>query len=266
MKKLLLAAALIAALASIAVAQDARTMTRAVTPQTANTKINKQASAPSAPSYCKPCVFYGGDWPSTASDWVAFGNGNENYLGTIYNYSVYNALKVPTNSQIKVLGLFTNNIFYNYETGTNSFKLDPNTVEWAINTGVSSGNGGTVYASGTSVGSFAATGRSYEDVYFEYTVKAAIGEATGPTLHGGQEYWFVAAGDCTDSTCTEFMYQTDSFQGNAYGPKQPSCQSYQNGPEGGIDFENTCDEGYGSDISAYLSGGVIGHGLAGASN
>jgi hypothetical protein len=264
-KKLLFAAALIAALTSIAVAQDAKTMTRAVTPQSANTKV-KPASTPTAPSYCNPCLFYGGDWPYTSSSWVAFGNGNEYYEGTIYNYSVYNAVMLPSKSQWKVLGLFSNNIFYNYETGENSFKLDPNTVDWTINTGVSSGNGGTVVASGTSTGSIAPTGRSYEDVYFEYTVKAAIGEATGPVLKGGTEYWFVAAGNCTDSSCTEFMYQTDSNLANAYGPPQPACGSFQNGPEGGINFENLCDEGYTQAESEYTSAGVIGHGLAGATN
>lgn len=258
MKKLLLAAALIAALTSVAFGQDAKTITRAVTPQSALVKAKPAAAPTTCAGSLSPCLFYGGDWQNNASSWVAFGNGNEYDEGTVYNYSVYNAVKVPGSATWNIYGIFTNNIFYNFETGTNSFKLDPNTIEWAINTGVSSGNGGTVVASGTAPGNIAATGRSYEDVYFEYTVKAVIGKTGGPVLNGGQEYWFVAAGDCTDSSCTEFMYQTDTNGTNAFGPPQPKCQSYQNGPEGGINFENTCDEGYGKGIAGQLSGGLLG--------
>jgi len=254
LKKMLCAAALVVALISLANAQDAKTLTRALTP------TSNAAKAPAAEAPCSPCLFYGGDWPSASSSWVAFGNGNEYDAGTVYNYTNYVPFRVPTNQKWSVYGLFTNNIFYNFVTGTNSFKLDPRTDEWVICNGMVSGVGCTNVASGTATGKLASTGRSYSSVYFEYSVIATIGKTGEPVLGAG-EYWFGVAGDCTDSSCTEFMYNTDTFGGstyNAYGPAEPQCQSYQNGPEGGITFQNDCNAGYGKGISAYMSAGVIG--------
>lgn len=252
MKKMLFAAALVVALISLANAQDAKTLSRAITPQTLGA-----AKAP-AESPCSPCLFYGGDWPVASSSWVAFGNGNEYDAGTVYNYTNYVPFKVPA-SGWNVKALFTNNIFYNYVTATNDFKLDPNTSEWVICNDMVSGVGCTTVASGTAAGNFKATGRVYEGFYFEYSVIAAVSH-TGIALGQG-EYWLGVAGDCSDSSCEQFMYNTDTFGGsayNAYGPAEPKCQSYQNGPEGGIDFVNDCDQGYGKGISAYMSAGVIG--------
>lgn len=253
-KKMLLAAALIAALIPFANAQDAKTLTRAVTPQTLGA-----AKAPTAEAPCSPCLFYGGDWPVASTSWVAFGNGNEYYFGTVYNYTNYVPFKVPTGAGTwNVKALFTNNIFYNYVTATNSFKLDPNTSEWTINQGVSTSGGGTVVASGTATGNFRSTGRVYSGFYFEYSVIAGISH-TGIPLSPG-EYWLGVAGDCTDSSCEQFMYNTDTFGGatyNAYGPPEPKCQSYQNYAEGGT-WVNDCNQGYGKGISAYMSAGVIG--------
>jgi hypothetical protein len=254
-KKMLFAAALVVALISFANAQDAKTLTRAITPQTQGA-----AKVPTAPSYCSPCLFYGGDWPVASSSWVAFGNGNEYDAGTVYGYTNYIPVRIPSGQTWTVEGLFTNNIFYNFATGTNSFKLDPNTSEWVICNAMVAGTGCTTVASGTAAGNIAATGREYSSVYFEYTVKAVIGHS-GPVIGPGGTYWFGVAGDCTDSSCTEFMYNTDTFGGatyNAYGPVSPKCQAYQNGPVGGITYQNDCDAGYGRGISAYMSGGVIG--------
>jgi hypothetical protein len=252
-KKTFFAAALILALIPFANAQDAKTLTRAVTPQTLGA-----AKAPAtAPPYCNPCLFYGGDWPSTASNWVAFGNGNEYDAGTIYNYTNYVPFKIPDGKTWTVYGLFSNNLFYNYVTGTNNFKLDPNTAEWTINQGVTTGSAGTVVASGTAPGNLNPTGRNYADIYFEYTVTAVIGR-TGPVLGPGGTYWLGVAPDCTDSSCEEFIYNTDTFLANGFGPAEPKCLSYQNGPTGGIDFQNDCDAGYEKGVSAYMSAGVIG--------
>ena len=177
MKKMLFAAALVVALISLANAQDAKTLSRAITPQTLGA-----AKAP-AESPCSPCLFYGGDWPVASSSWVAFGNGNEYDAGTVYNYTNYVPFKVPA-SGWNVKALFTNNIFYNYVTATNDFKLDPNTSEWVICNDMVSGVGCTTVASGTAAGNFKATGRVYEGFYFEYSVIAAVSH-TGIALGRG---------------------------------------------------------------------------------
>jgi len=250
-KKILFAAALIAALIPFANAQDARNLTRAVTPQSVD-----QSKLPSTvPPYCNPCLFYGGDWPVNALSWVAFGNGNEYDAGTVYQYTTYVPFVVPGGQTWSVSALFTNNIFYNYVTGTNDFQLNPNTVEWTINQGVTTGSGGTVVASGTAPGNIKQTGRVYGGFYFEYTVTAAL--TTAQSLPGGL-YWLGAVGDCTDASCEQFMYLTDTHGRNHFGPQPPKCHAYQNGPQGGIDFENTCDEGYGKGIASFLSAGVVG--------
>jgi hypothetical protein len=254
-KKMLFAAALVVALIPFANAQDAKTLTRAITPQTLGA-----AKVPSAPAVCSPCLFYGGDWPSASTSWVAFGNGNENSSGTVYHYSNYIPFRVSANQVWSVYGLFSNNIFYNFATGTNQFKLDPRTDEWAICQNMVAGTGCTNVASGTATGKLSSTGRSYSSVYFEYSVTASIGKTGEPVLNPGL-YWFTVAGDCSDSSCTEFMYNTDTFGGsayNAFGPAEPQCQSYQNNLEGFVTWQNDCNAGYGKGISAYMSGGVIG--------
>lgn len=254
-KKMLFAVALVVALIPFANAQDAKTLTRAVTPQTLGT-----AQAPAAPTYCNPCLFYGGDWPSTATSWVAFGNGNENDAGTVYNYTNYVPFKVPANQTWTVYQLFTNNIFYNFVTGTNEFQLNPKTAEWTINQGVTTGSAGTVVASGTATGKLSATTRNYANVYFEYATIAEIGKTGGPTLTGGT-YWLGVAGDCTASTCNQFMYNTDTTLTNAFGPTEPKCQSYQYGISNGtvlVDYVNDCNQGYGKGISSYMSAGIVG--------
>jgi hypothetical protein len=255
-KKMLCAAALIAALITLANAQDAKAPAHAITPQAIG-----QVKAPTPPAVCKPCLFYGGDWPSTGTNWVAFFNGNFNLSGTIYNASNYVPFRVPSNQSWTVYGLFTNNIFYNYSTGTNSFTLDPNTTEWAINSGVTSGSGGTIVASGTATGRLVSTGLSYGGFYFEYSAVSTIGLTGGPVLGPG-EYWLTVAADCTNTTtCTEYAYNTDTLglgASNAFGPAEPKCQAYQNSPTFGLTFVNDCTQGYGKGIAGQFSAGVFG--------
>src|SRR5580700_507197 len=85
-KKMLFAAALTAGLITIAAAQDSR-LPQASLDREVNLPVPAQAEAlgnpphqdPTPPSYCKPCLFYAGDWDQYASD----ANGLANELDLI---------------------------------------------------------------------------------------------------------------------------------------------------------------------------------------
>ena len=34
--------------------------------------LAQDSQQPTPPPYCKPCLFYGGDWNNTSADWLAF--------------------------------------------------------------------------------------------------------------------------------------------------------------------------------------------------
>jgi len=83
-KKMLFAAALIAALIPLAAAQDSR-LPQASLDREVDVRVPARAAVlgnpprqvldPAPPSYCKPCLFYAGDFDSNASD--ANGLANE---------------------------------------------------------------------------------------------------------------------------------------------------------------------------------------------
>ncbi len=257
MKKMLLAVALVAALLSLsAVAQNAKVSKAAIGPSAA---LN---SNPSNPSCGSPCLFYGGDWVSSASNWVALGNADEYDAGTIYNYSQWIGFTVPAGETWSVIQLFTNNIMYNYSTGTNHFKLDPKEASWGIATGVTSSGIGSVVASGLSPAKLVSTGRSYSDVYFEYSTVVK----TGTVSLGAGTYFLAVAPECTDASCTEFAYNTDSTaHTNAQGV-EPKCVGVQaaGASTGQPAFVDDCtyyheNYGYATSGLAFWSAGVQGH-------
>jgi len=248
-KKTLLVMAIIAVFASLALAaSNVPHPTAALRPS---------AHANTVPSYCSPCLWYGGDWDPSAN-WVALGNGDEYDAGTVYQYTNYVAFVVPSGAQWTVTGLLTNNLVYNFDTGANSCKLDKE-ENWTINTGVKSGTGGTVVASGTGTATCTYTNRNYEDVYYEYTVNVPT---SSTTLSAGT-YFLGAVPSCTASSCATFFYMTDSWATNKSGPSSPACLGVQNGPEGGINYVNDCsyyvsNYGYSMTSLTHWSAGVEG--------
>ena len=246
MKKMLLAVALVAALLPLsAAAQNSKFSPNAISPKNIG-----PAATP-----CAGCLFYGGDWDTAASNWVAFGNGNEYDAGTVYNYSNYVPFVVPSGQTWTVTGLFTNNIFYNYFGGS-SYKFQQNDTAWGISTGVSTGNGGTDFASGTGHGTAATTGRNYGGFYPEYTV---TWKTLSPLTLAAGSYWLTVAPSCTASSCELFFYNTDTTSLTNHVGHEPKCQSYQNGPTAGLNYVNDCTQGYAVSGEAYMSAGVLGH-------
>jgi hypothetical protein len=137
------------------------------------------------PSYCHPCLFYGGDFdPTNAS-----ANGSINQHSLRAQAATYVAFYVPAGQVWTIKGLFSNIL-------SNIPYIIPRQIEWSISTGVSAGNAGTVIASGTSDATWTATGRSWEGMT-EYTALGHLTPQTAVTLNTAGVYWMTAVPVCT---------------------------------------------------------------------
>lgn len=97
-----------------------------------STPASAQGGTP--PSYCRPCLFYGGDFDASNPAANALTNGLI-YSGG-FAAATYVPFFVPQGQVWTVTGLFSNNM------STSSF-LDPPAIKWSISTGISTGNPGT---------------------------------------------------------------------------------------------------------------------------
>jgi len=222
------------------------------------------------PQYCKPCLFYGGDWNFTSSDYVIFANGDSLGFGPpAENIQMYSAFRVLKGKIWTVTGLFSNVVF----TNTNS--MDPSTPQWSINSGMKAGSAGKVIASGRNRGTAKPTGRGVEQCGLgfcpEYTVLVKLPKPV--KLKSGTYYESVEplCTNTNDDSCTNALfYLSDSYdmtetkQGAfAYGPKEPKGQNFQNGPHLGYNYvkidEAYCTSlGYSAVACDWMSDGVIG--------
>lgn len=250
----LLAALLIAALVPVTMfAQNSRTKAPSyINPKVLGTSGQRNGNPSVLPSYCNPCLAYGGDWDPNSSSWVAYANWNTTALGQA---TVYVPFVVPAGHNWTVTGLFTNNLALNING------IDPQTAAWSISSGISSGNGGTTVASGTAAATFNSTGRNYQNTYYEYTALVNIPAVVLPA----GTYWLSVVPPCTnsgDSACSSAAYYiTDSTsRTNAGGPPEPAHQSFTNSATFGYDYINLCSpqEGYFPPSCSVMSAGVIG--------
>src|SRR5579859_8019216 len=152
-------------------------------------RIGLSASAVAAPPpYCKPCLFYGGDFDPNGPT----PNSLRNQDALTGYAAVYVAFGVPPNQTWTVGGFFSNNL-----AQASVAELGPPEIEWSISTGVSQGNAGTVIASGTAKASLTPTGRSWNNMN-EYTVLGRLSANQIFTLTSGH-YWITALPVCTYS-------------------------------------------------------------------
>src|ERR1700693_4511105 len=143
MKATLLVSALAAVLMPVAAAQDNGRLPQASLDREVNLPVPAQAEAlgnpphqdPTPPSYCKPCLFYAGDFDSNASD----ANGLANEVDAIVSTgaAVYAPFIVPKGKTWTVTGLFTNNFM-------SSNTIDPPIIPYEIRKGIpkAGGDGG----------------------------------------------------------------------------------------------------------------------------
>jgi len=241
MKKVIVLVALVAVLvplvAASAGAQDVKKALSeyVLVPGTPAVMSIPFAKPAGAPSYCKPCLFYTGDFNYNNGSSPANGlfNADDSPLGiTAY---VWDAFTVPKGKKWKITGLFINTL-------ANASTVDP-TVTWSINKGVTSGSGGTTVASGTGTQKWSTTGRSGFGLT-EYNDFAKLKKAV--TLKAGT-YFLNVWTSCTTSSCNgDLFYESDqeSQPGiNQYPPgkkgEQPWDNAYFNSSSFGANWEPT---------------------------
>jgi hypothetical protein len=205
------------------------------------------------PKYCKPCLFYGGDWNDTATNWVAFGNADN--PGVSDDFQNFSPFKVAAASS--ATGLFTNNL------STIGCTIDPKKALWSIHTGVKTGSGGKVVAHGTAAATFKATGRTdsgYDECTALVTIKAVA-------LKAGTAYWEQVTPECTvTASCgSAYYYETDTFNTKGTGPgankvgvAEPKDKSFAYSKINSYDYVNDDSEGYPDPGGSWMSAGVIG--------
>jgi hypothetical protein len=168
-RKMIFAAALIAALIPMAVAQDAQHF---AFPTVAEYGQNHNAQAQRGSKFsvnrgCKSdtpgVVYYSGDFNSTNPN--ANGFTNEMDLAVAQS-EIVNPVKLP--KECDIAGIFENTL-------SSSAVIDPAATPWDVRTGVTAGNGGTVLCSGTAKASYKPTGRSGFGLT-EYTVQVKLAD------------------------------------------------------------------------------------------
>jgi hypothetical protein len=77
--------------------------------------------------YCRPCLFYGGDFDESNPSANALSNS---FVGSRETSAVYVPFVVPKGQVWTVTGFFSNNM-------SNTASLDPSLIRWSISSGVS---------------------------------------------------------------------------------------------------------------------------------
>jgi hypothetical protein len=228
--KMLFAAALIASLSSIAVAQDGRfpeaSLDRELNfqvPAGAAITGNQPHQAPTPPKYCKPCLFYAGDYDTLAGD--PNGMSNEVDFTVSTGAAMYTPFIVPKGQIWTITGLFTNNFMY-YPV------LDPAISPYEIREGIpkAGGHGGKLVCHGRKPATvtFAV---SEENINIWAT---KVEHIKGCRLTPGK-YWLSVVPYCTnqhDSNCTNdyraFLSNDDGAMAHRFGPLEPANDSFFN--------------------------------------
>jgi hypothetical protein len=231
MIKILFAAVLIAALVPLTAGQDSRLPQASLDrelghqmPGSTPGLSNLRHRAVTPPSYCKPCLFYAGDFDSLASD--ANGLANEFDTTVSTGAAVYVPFIVPRGKTWTVTGLFTDN-FLAIEI------LDPATSPYEIRKGIpaAGGNGGKLVCHGKKQATLTPVGQNYFGVYV-YATK--VEHIKGCSLHTGK-YWMSVVPYCMNaSKCNAFgdyrgwEANDDGAMAHRFGPLEPANNSFFN--------------------------------------
>jgi hypothetical protein len=262
MKKMLFAAALIAALIPFAAAQDSHRLPQASLDREVDVQVPARAAvlgnpraeeSPAAPGYCKPCLFYAGDFDSNASD--ANGLANEFDIIVSSGAAVYAPFKVAKGKTWTVTGLFTDNF-------ASSATLDPKTSPYEVRSKIptAGGTGGKLVCHGKAK----ATNTDTKLNDFGFEVYATKVKVTNCTLKGGAtgtKYWESVIPYCNnpnDSTCNNsyraFEANDDGAMAHKFGPVEPANNSFFNS----VFFGAVWAQSSGFQSSSRFSDGVIG--------
>lgn len=229
MEKRIFAATLMAALIPLAMAQDSR-LPEASLDRELDVRLPTKAAIPgsspshtTSPEYCKPCLFYAGDFDSNASD--ANGLPNEVDVSVSTGAATYAPFIVPKRKTWTVTGLFTDNFL-------SAMVLDPVTIPYEIRKGIprTGGSGGTLVCHGRKPATLTDTGLT--DWFQIFATK--VEHIKGCRLRPGK-YWMAVIPYCNnpnDSTCTNgyrgFEANDDGAMGHRFGPLEPANNSFFN--------------------------------------
>lgn len=214
------------------------------------------------PAYCKPCLFYGGDWNVASPDWVIWADADGGAFGGLVQE--FSPFKVPAGETWIVSGLFANIGFIGID------KMDPSKPEFSINKKVKEGDGGIVKKVGQKKGTNVATGRTADSgagPVVEYTVMV---KGLSVKLTSGT-YWEAVVPPCNnpnDAACASALYyESDTFDDTEtkqgalhFGPKEPADLTFINAPTFGLVFDNIVNQcsGFLPIACRWLSAGVLG--------
>lgn len=251
MKHTLLAPALVAALFSYAAAQDLTAPKASLDPEPARSSnlASPSQKVPGPPSFCKPCLFYAGDFDSNASD--ANGLANEKDIIVSSGAATYVPFVVPRSRVWNVTGLFTLNFMSGYQ-------LDPNESPYEVRKDIprSGGNGGQLVCHGrkhaTVTASRACQGFGFECFYVK------VNNVKNCRLAAGK-YWLSVVPDCTNigvcgSNWRAFVTNDDGAMVNRYGRLEPANDSFFNSKYFGAVWEPTTDQQTSKRFSAGVEG------------
>jgi hypothetical protein len=259
MKVTLLVWALVAALMPFAAAQDGDNdrlsqagLDREINiPRAAGSVVSgRLPQAQTPPTFCKPCLFYAGDFDSNASD--ANGLANEVDITVSTGAATYTPFIVPKGKTWTVTGLFTVSFM-------SSVKLDPNIVPYEIRKDIpkSGGNGGRLVCHGEKTAAVMSTAICQGFGYECYAVEAR--SVKGCRLPSGK-YWLTVVPYCTnknDNNCDNwraFLTNDDGAMAHRYGPLEPANDSFFNSVFYGAVWEPSSQQQSSSRFSVGVEG------------
>lgn len=230
MKATLLVSALVAVLIPFAEAQDNGRLPQASLDRELNipravgtVASDRPAPTQTPPTFCKPCLFYAGDFDSNASD--ANGLANEVDIIVSTGAATYTPFIVPKGKTWTVTGLFTVEFM-------STMSIDPNIVPYEVRKDIpkSGGTGGHLVCHGKRTATVMDTAIC-ED--FGFQCYAVVANHIKGCRLGSGKYWVTVIPYCTQqSTCGSdwraFVTNDDGAMAHRYGPLEPANDSFFN--------------------------------------
>jgi hypothetical protein len=253
-KTIPLAGVLIALFIAHAVAQNFSSETKASLdplPARESDPDSPQKRVPGPPSYCKPCLFYAGDFDSNASDANGLANEMDVFVST--GAAVYTPFIVPKAKTWTVTGLFTNN-----GTVEMPATLDPKVIPYEVRKNIpkDGGTGGELICHGRKLGTLTLS-QSTDFNLFIYATR--VRNIKGCRLSAGK-YWLSVVPYCTNNNnnnCTYwrmFLMNDDGAMAYRFGPLEPANNSFFNSEYFGAVWEPTSEQQTSKRFSAGVEG------------
>jgi hypothetical protein len=256
MKATLLVSALAAVLMPVAAAQDNDRLPQASldreinVPRAGAAASDQLAQTQTPPTFCKPCLFYAGDYDTDASDANGLANEVDDIVST--GAATYTPFIVPKGKIWTVTGLFTINFM-------SEMILDPNTVPYEVRKDIpkSGGNGGHLVCHGEKTATLIDTGICQGFGYQCYAVIA--NNIKGCRLPSGK-YWMSVVPYCTNSNSCDgggwraFITNDDGAMNHRFGPLEPANDSFFNSVYFGAVWEPSSEQQTSSRFSVGVEG------------